>query len=90
MDAEPWGRAMTARPQAEKRPNRVEFMLALLRTAAARARLCASDIDFIGAALQHGEISPDQAMVMLHEAGASALVPEFPPPPAPVQIKDVA
>jgi hypothetical protein len=74
----------------QRRPDRVEFTLALLRTAAARARLCASDIDFIGTALQHGEISPDQAMVMLHEAGGSALVPEFPPSPAPVQIKDAA
>jgi hypothetical protein len=70
--------------------SKVEFTLALLRTAAARARLCASDIDFIGISLQQGEISPDQAMVMLHQAGGSALVLEFPPPPAPVQIRDVA
>jgi hypothetical protein len=41
-----------------------EYVLAALRSAAARARCLANDIDFIGVSLQHRMIDPDQAPAM--------------------------
>ena len=69
-----------SRPRKQATKSRVEFTLALLRAAATRARLCATDIDFVGVSLQHGMISPDQAIEMLHNAGGADLVLTTPGP----------
>jgi hypothetical protein len=60
------------------RPARKSYTLALLRSAAARARLIANEIDFIGVSLQHQMISPEQAIAMLHDAGGACLILQAP------------
>jgi hypothetical protein len=58
--------------------NRKAYTLALLRSAAAKARLISNDIDFIGVSLECSVIGPDQAMQMLADAGGASLVLEAP------------
>jgi hypothetical protein len=57
----------------DPKPQQDDFVLALLRTAAARARLMAIDVDAIGSALSHKIITAETAIAMLHEAGAAQM-----------------
>jgi hypothetical protein len=51
-----------------------EYLLAELRAAALRARLCKAGIDAIGLALKAGLISADQAVEHLADCGVLCLV----------------
>jgi hypothetical protein len=54
--------------------DRREYLLAELRAAALRARLCQADIDAVGLALKAGLISPDQAVEHLSDCGLLRLL----------------
>jgi hypothetical protein len=56
----------------------VEFLLAALRAAAARARAMQLDIDTIGVALRGGLISADTAVAWIRDAGLLQMVGAIP------------
>jgi hypothetical protein len=53
---------------------RIEYLLAELRCARARARLWQADIDAVAIALKGGLINPEQALELLHDCDALHLV----------------
>ena len=53
---------------------RVDYLLAELRCARARARLWQADIDAVAIALKGGLIHPEQALDLLHDCDALHLV----------------
>jgi hypothetical protein len=53
---------------------RIEYLLAELRCARARARLWQADIDAVAIALKGGLIHPEQALELLHDCDALHLV----------------
>jgi len=53
---------------------RIDYLLAELRCARARARLWQADIEAVGIALKGGLIHPQQALELLHDCDALRLV----------------
>jgi hypothetical protein len=56
---------------------RIDYLLAELRCARARARLWQADIDAVAIALKGGLIHPEQALELLHDCDALHLVGPF-------------
>jgi hypothetical protein len=56
-----------------------DYLLAELRCAALRARICAADIDAIGLALKGNLVTPEQAIELLADCDALRLVIPTPP-----------
>ena len=54
--------------------SRVDYLLAELRCARARARLWQADIDAVAIALKGGLIHPEQALALLYDCDALHLV----------------